>query len=458
MPDKQEPITAITPQEYADRLTTSFAASAENPRAWSEASRDAEFLTKRHSTWFERLSLKFIFRRIGRPDVQVALWDETTVGESAVCRGKIIIRSPRALRALLVNQVIGFGEGFMDDEIGVEGDLVDVLTAIDLGYSRSRKGRRYPSVFPWSWLKHSFAAARSNVRHHYDIGNDFYRLWLDRQYIYTCAYYPTPAATLDEAQTAKLEHICRKLRLQPGETVIEAGCGWGALALYMARQYKVRVKAFNLSREQMTFARERAVAEQISDRVEFIEDDYRNMTGKCDAFVSVGMLEHVGVENYRSMGRLINRVLTPTGRGLIHCIGRNAACPLDSWTTRYIFPGAYAPSLREMMDLFEEQAFSVLDVENLRRHYARTCAEWLERFERAADEVKRMFDERFVRMWRLYLAGSCAAFRAGDLQLFQVLFARPDKNDFPLTRVDWYETSIKMAPGKPERNGSDGNV
>jgi cyclopropane-fatty-acyl-phospholipid synthase len=235
-----------------------------------------------------------------------------------------------------------------------------------------------------------------------------------------------------------MDHVCRKLRLKPGESVVEAGCGWGALALHMARKYGVKVRAFNLSTEQLAYARDLAAAERLNDRIEFIEDDYRNITGKCDAFVSVGMLEHVGAENYAGMGRMMDRILKRDGRGLIHSIGRNIACPLDQWTTKYIFPGAYAPSLREMMDLFEDGCFSVLDVENLRIHYARTCAEWLARFEAVANQVERMFDEQFVRMWRLYLAGSSAAFRSGFLQLFQVLFARSELNDLPFTRADWY--------------------
>lgn len=444
----QSSAVGISTQDHAEPLTRSPATSLDHQRSVQTASFDRKTLsTNRHSTFLERLLLQIVVQRIGCPDIRVELWDGATFGQPVTCCGRIVIRQPRALHRLLWNVVLGFGEGFMNDEIVVDGDLVDVLTAVDLGYLRVRKRRRYQSVFPRKIFGYSLAASKSNVRHHYDIGNDFYRLWLDRQCVYTCAYYPNSEATLEEAQIAKLDHVCRKLRLKTGETVIEAGCGWGALALHMAHRYKVTVKAFNLSHEQIVFARERAVAEQVADRIEFIEDDYRNATGTCDAFVSVGMLEHVGVANYRRLGRLIDRLLKPSGRGLIHCIGRNTARPLDAWTSKYIFPGAYAPSLREMMDLFEEQSFSVLDVENLRPHYARTCAEWLTRFERVKDQVQQMFDEPFVRMWRLYLAGSCAAFRSGDMQLFQVLFARADKNDLPLTRADWYATPINTDAG-----------
>lgn len=394
----------------------------------------------RKSSIFERLFIQYLFKQIGSPAVEIALWDGTQFGSRSPSAGRIVIRSPHGLRRLLFDCVLGFGEGYIANEIRVEGDLVQVLTELDRGLSRMRQTDKTRRFLRWSGIPNSFLAAKSNVHHHYDIGNDFYRLWLDRQCVYTCAYYAQPDATLEEAQTAKMDHVCRKLRLKAGETVIEAGCGWGALALHMARHYGVNVRAFNLSREQLTYARDLASREGLSGRVEFIEDDYRNINEKCDAFVSIGMLEHVGGGNYRQTGGLIDRVLNRKGRGLIHSIGRVAARPLDNWTVKYIFPGAYAPSLREMMDLFECGRFAVHDVENLRLHYAKTCAEWLTRFERAADQVRQMFDDQFVRMWRLYLAGSCAAFQNGDLQLYQVLFARADNEDLPWTRADLYAT------------------
>ncbi|MET0657252.1 MAG: cyclopropane-fatty-acyl-phospholipid synthase family protein, partial [Steroidobacteraceae bacterium] len=231
----------------------------------------------------------------------------------------------------------------------------------------------------------------------------------------------------------------RKLRLHPGEQVVEAGCGWGGLALHMAQHYGVKVRAFNISREQILYARERAQVEGLGQRVEFVEDDYRNISGQYDAFVSVGMLEHVGIENYPELGCVIHRSLKPNaGRGLIHSIGRNWWKPMHRWIDRRIFPGADPPSLRQMMDIFEARDFSVLDVENLRLHYARTLQLWHELFEQNAGRVAQMFDERFVRMWRLYLLGSRAAFLSGEMQLFQVLFARGTNNDVPWTREHLY--------------------
>ena len=256
--------------------------------------------------------------------------------------------------------------------------------------------------------------------------------------VYTCAYFSSPDMSLEQAQFAKLDHVCRKLRLQPGEKVVEAGCGWGALALHMARHYGVMVQAYNISREQIAFARQRARAEGLDGQVEFIEDDYRNVRGEFDAFVSVGMLEHVGTEHYRELGAVIDRSLRDSGRGLIHSIGLNYPRHMDAWTERHIFPGACPPTLAQMMQIFEPFDFSVLDVENLRLHYARTLEHWLQRYEDNAGRVSEMFDAAFVRAWRLYLAGSLTAFRSGGMQLFQVTFTRPDQNQLPWTRQYLY--------------------
>ncbi|HEX5228792.1 MAG TPA: cyclopropane-fatty-acyl-phospholipid synthase family protein, partial [Bryobacteraceae bacterium] len=273
---------------------------------------------------------------------------------------------------------------------------------------------------------------------HYDLGNDFYKLWLDERLLYTCAYFPTPSSTLEQAQVAKMDHVCRKLRLQPGETVVEAGCGWGGLGLHMAREYGVRVKAYNISREQIAYARERARAEGMSDRVEYIQDDYRNIAGKFDVFVSVGMLEHVGLAHYRELSEIVHRTVGDTGRGLLHFIGRNSPAVFSRWIRKRIFPGAYAPSLRESLMVLEPKEFSVMDVENLRLHYAKTLEHWLERFEKSWHQVTQMYDVRFARAWRLYLAGSIAAFRTGNLQLFQILFAGSKRDPIFWTRDPLY--------------------
>jgi cyclopropane-fatty-acyl-phospholipid synthase len=285
------------------------------------------------------------------------------------------------------------------------------------------------------------------VERHYDLGNDFYAQWLDPELVYTCAYFERPEVGLEEAQVAKLDLVCRKLALRPGETVVEAGCGWGALARHMARRYGVRVTACNLSREQVAWARRRAALEGLADRVEYLEADYRELRGRFDAFVSVGMLEHVGLRSYGDLARTIDRCLDPRrGRGLLHFIGRDAPRPLNAWIRRRIFPGAYPPTLDQVVRLVLRPArLGAVDVENLRRHYALTLDHWRRRYEAAVAAGRVGFDERFRRAWRLYLAGSQAAFLTGALQLFQLTFARRADDALPWTRASLYRTQADGA-------------
>jgi cyclopropane-fatty-acyl-phospholipid synthase len=389
---------------------------------------------------FDRWLLSLLHRSLGDAPVRLALWDGTEHRPAARSVATLHVRDRKTLVGMLLDPDLNVGDAYASGRLEVEGDMVAANEAV----FRALHSGGYAATLPWWRFSraggHGLRASRHNIHHHYDIGNDFYRLWLDRQMVYTCAYFPTPTATLEEAQEAKMDYVCRKLDLRAGEKVVEAGCGWGSLALHMARRYGVTVRAFNISREQVRHARRRAEDEGLAGRVEFVEDDYRNIDERCDAFVSVGMLEHVGPHNYHTLGAVIDRCLSPVrGRGLLHFIGRNRLRPLNAWIRKRIFPGAYPPTLGQVMEeILEPWSFSVLDVENLRLHYARTLRHWLHRFEGTAEEVARMFDEPFVRAWRLYLAGSEAAFATGWLQLFQVTFARPDKDDGPWTRADLY--------------------
>jgi cyclopropane-fatty-acyl-phospholipid synthase len=339
------------------------------------------------------------------------------------------------------NPDLYFGDAYTQGSLEVEGDLVSFLETLYRSAPKADQLHPLAKLF-WQWINravpNSATGSRANIHHHYNLGNDFFQLWLDEEMVYTCAYFPTPTLSLELAQRAKLDYVCRKLQLQPGETVIEAGCGWGALARHMAKHYGVKVRAFNLSHEQVRFARERAATEGLAGQVEYVEDDYRNITGRCDAFVSVGMLEHVGRDHYQALGGLIDRCLNLQGRGLIHSIARDQAYPMNAWIERRIFPGSYPPTLREMMDIFEPCGFSVLDVENLRLHYAKTLQHWLARFDARQDLVRDRFDDDFVRAWRLYLAGSLAGFTTGWLQLFQIVFTRSGQNNIAWTRDHLY--------------------
>lgn len=394
------------------------------------------------STKFERSVLKRALQITGAPKVTVRLWDGATAGDGGAAAATLTVHGRAALWRLLARGDIAFGDLYSDGGIAVDGDLTQFLCEMFTATARARRENRWLDtairIFTPRPRLNTTTGSRRNIRHHYDIGNDFYRLWLDERMQYTCAYYPDQTFTVEQAQRAKMDHVCKKLQLKPGDTVVEAGCGWGSLAFYMAQNYGASVTAYNISAEQVSYARARAREAGLEDKLNYVEDDYRNISGEFDAFVSVGMLEHVGRAQYKTLGDVVAQCLRRGGRGLVHTIGRNRPRLMSPWIEKRIFPGAYPPTLREMMDIFEGRDFSVLDVENLRLHYARTLQHWRERYEAALPRVREMFDEEFARAWHLYLCGSQAAFLSGSLQLFQVVFAHGDDNGVPWTRGHLY--------------------
>ncbi len=406
--------------------------------AWPHPGRNGNAHSSDRVYAVDRWLVHMFLHALGDPALQVCLWDGKEIPLAGSRPGLgMVIHDRAALWRLLTNPLLHFGDDYSAGRIEIEGELVSFLETVYRAMAGSPKFRRVsdPSAYRRNQPHlNSIAGSRQNIHHHYDIGNDFYQLWLDANMQYTCAYFPDPAASLEEAQVAKMDLVCRKLRLQPGQTVVEAGCGWGALARHMAKRYGVTVRAYNISHEQIVHARQRSKAEGLEGQVEYIEDDYRTIKGYYDVFVSVGMLEHVGPDHYQELGAVIDRCLKEQGTGLIHTIGQNSATPMSPWFLQRIFPGSYPPTIREMMALFEPSEFTVLDVENLRLHYAKTCEHWLERFEQNLNRVREMFDERFIRAWRLYLSGCVANFSIGSLQLFQVVFSRSTNNQVPWTR------------------------
>jgi len=390
------------------------------------------WLVRRARRWFEAM---------GRPPLRVSLWDGTLLGAPDARTG-VRILDPGALLRLLFDPELQAGDLYSAGRVEIEGDPIEFVGEV---YAARPTG-----VVRSGWLTRLIDGARSNdpgsarrsARHHYDLGNEFYRLWLDERMQYTCAYFPSYEVGLEVAQLAKLDHVCRKLDLHPGERVIEAGCGWGGLALHMARAYGARVRAYNVSAEQVAWAREQAAKQQLQDRVEFVLDDYRSASGRADKFVSVGMLEHVGPEHFGELGRVIERSLEPHGLALIHTIGRSIPLRLHRWIARRVFPNAHPPTLREMMDIFEPHDFAVLDVENLRLHYALTLRHWLARYERTFERAVALVGREHARAWRLYLAGSVAAFERGSLHLFQVVVSRAANDRIPWTRAPVYARAL----------------
>lgn len=383
-----------------------------------------------------------LMQLIGNPALCLKLWNNQELMSPKDAVGTLHFHDRGSLYRVITNPDLHFGDLYSAGRISLNGDLVASMEEVYRSMLRASKS---------SWLGHAITAwqkrpransisgSLNNIHHHYDLGNDFYELWLDTQAMqYTCAYYPNPEATLEDAQIAKMHHVCRKLELKPGDTVVEAGCGWGGLARFMAANYGVKVRSYNISKEQVAYAREKAKQQGLETQVEYIEDDYRNISGEYDAFVSVGMLEHVGQQQFKALGAVVDRCLKVNGRGLVHSIGRNSPQLMNAWIEKRIFPGAYPPSIKEMMDIFEPFDLSVLDVENLRLHYAKTLEHWLQRFDDNEDKITNMFDDNFTRAWRLYLAGSIAAFLTGELQLFQVVFSRQENNQIPWTRTHLY--------------------
>ena len=421
--------------------TTKHSVSTQKPPASAARANAA------HGLDIERRLLRKLLEQLGGPAFSVVLWNGD---EIAICEGtpvaRLVIKNRRALWRIIHSPEMQFGEAYAAGEIAVEGDLIRFIKECyraDRASARSRgPARRFVEsgmcVLRRLLNNNSLVGSKTNIHHHYDIGNDFYRMWLDREMLYSCAYFPSPSVSLEEAQVAKMDHICRKLNLRREETVFDVGGGWGAMAIHMAKRYGVRVKAFNISEEQLEFSRCRLKEEGLGSRVEFIKDDYRNISGRFDAFVSIGMLEHVGRRYYREFGRVIDRCLGPNGRGLMHSIGQDQPTEGSPWIKRRIFPGGYVPSLREMLGIWEPFGMSILDVENLRLHYAKTLRHWLDRFNAVEDKVVEKFDRNFVRAWRLYLSGSVSAFESGALQLFQVLFGRPGITDGRWTRAQMY--------------------
>jgi cyclopropane-fatty-acyl-phospholipid synthase len=279
------------------------------------------------------------------------------------------------------------------------------------------------------------ARSRRNVAHHYDLNGRLYSLFLDRDRQYSCAYFPHGDETLEEAQAAKKRHIAAKLKLdRPGLTVLDIGCGWGGMALTLARDYGAYVTGITLSEEQLHEARARAAAEGLEDRVTFELMDYRAVDETFDRIVSVGMFEHVGVPNYQAYFNTIKKCLAPDGVAILHSIGRFAGAAITNpWIQKYIFPGGYSPALSEVTPAIEKSGLLMTDIEILRLHYAKTLVHWRRRFAANRDAIAALYDERFCRMFEFYLSASELTFRINDHMNFQIQMTH-SREALPLTR------------------------
>ena len=356
--------------------------------------------------------------------------------------------SRKGMRRIILDPRLGAAEAFMDGEMRIEqGDIMELIQLLRANTPWDRGGKlkeRGPVGEAADWIKTRInsinrrSRSRSNVAHHYDIGNDLYRLFLDSDMQYSCAYWPREDMTLEAAQEAKKAHIAAKLALAPGQRILDIGCGWGGMAITLAKLVDVQVLGITLSEEQLALARDRAVAEGVADRVTFELIDYRDLAdrepGRFDRIVSVGMFEHVGARNFETFFRACANLMTAEGVMLVHTIGRfGKPGSTDAFTRKYIFPGGYIPALSETVAASEKSRLIVTDVETLRLHYALTLRQWYARTLAHRDEIVAMMGDRFFRMWTFYLAGATAAFENGGMGNYQIQFAR-SRHALPLTR------------------------
>ncbi|APH71771.1 SAM-dependent methyltransferase [Aquibium oceanicum] len=376
-----------------------------------------------------------------------------TFGDGTGPRLTIAIRTQHAERAIGFDPMLAVPETYMDGELDVvEGDLIDMLriayqnmgpSGLDVAWTRALEGAR--SAFRRFQQLNTTVRARRNVARHYDLSPELYRLFLDNDMQYSCAYFEGPDVTLEEAQLAKKRHIAAKLDLKPGQTVLDIGCGFGGLSLYLARNFDVDVVGVTLSEEQHAIATERAHAEGLDRHVHFELRDYRDLSERFDRIVSVGMFEHVGVNHYRTFFDKCATLLKPDGVMLLHSIGRfGPPAATNAFIRKHIFPGGYIPALSEVLPSVERAGLMSGDIEILRLHYAETLKHWRQRFLANRDRIKSIYDERFCRMWEFYLAGSEAAFRWQDMMVFQIQLTRSN-SVLPMTREYMLESERDLA-------------
>ncbi len=353
------------------------------------------------------------------------------------------------LARIVAEPYLGIAEAYMDGRLVMEqGEIRDLLALGSKHAGAARWSRPSPAKRVWNALRAeaiSRTAARRNVAHHYDLSYDLYRRFLDADMQYSCAYFERSDMGLDEAQLAKKRHIAAKLDLAPGHRVLDIGCGWGGMALSLAAWTGARVDGVTLSTEQLAIAQKRADAEGLASRVDFSLTDYRDVTAKYDRIVSVGMFEHVGPKNYQEFFDKIADLLADDGVALLHSIGSSRPPgPTNAFTTKHIFPGAYVPSLSEVLRTVELAGLRVTDVEILRLHYAKTLEHWNRRFQAAREEIAAIYDERFCRMWECYLAGAEMGFVYGGHMIFQMQLTK-QVAALPITRNYMRETELSLS-------------
>lgn len=350
------------------------------------------------------------------------------------------LNDPDILKKALKNPSIAFGEAYMDSRLEIMSSLDDAVKLAELNPMKIRASetlKHLPKLH-----KNKKTKQAEYIAHHYDLGNDFYRLWLDPTMNYSCAYFHTHKDSLETAQRQKTDYILRKLQLQPGMTLLDIGSGWGFLLIEAAKKYKVKGYGVSLSKEQVLYAQDLAKHEKVTDLVTFEYLNYLDIPQHIvfDRVVSVGFYEHVGKDNLADYFKVVDRHLKHDGISVLHAISHRLETPSDAWIDKYIFPGGYIPSVRETVNLIANQGFQLFDYENLGQHYAMTIEKWRRNYESHKAKVIAMYGERFYRMWQLYLIGAMTAFKVGSTGLSQWVFKKGQNPTWPLTREYLYKT------------------
>lgn len=375
--------------------------------------------------------------------IDVEFWDGETVhfgeGESIA---KIIMHELIPIKEIVAHASLTFGEAYMDGKIEIQGDLQELVTLAYRSQDSFFNNSKFSKLIPKH--SHSEKVSKNDVQSHYDIGNDFYEMWLDKTMTYSCAYFASESDTLEAAQMNKVRHILNKLHAREGETLLDIGCGWGTLLFTAAKEYGLKATGVTLSQQQYDFVSDKIKAEGLTGQVNVYLEDYRELKEQYDHVTSVGMFEHVGKENLAAYFSKIDQLLVENGTALIHGItGQHKGAGVDAWINKYIFPGGYIPNLAENIDHIMDAHLQVDDLEPLRRHYQKTLEIWTDNFHDVSESVISRYGERFYRMWDLYLQACAASFESGNIDVVQYLLTKgASSTNLPMTRSYIYHADV----------------
>jgi len=395
--------------------------------------------------------LDSVFKRVDGETFEIEYWDgEVKVFNSELKSDsafKLIFSEKLSLNEIRKSPQLKMAEAYMEGKINFEGDIKKLIeTAGKNVFELKEEIEKYKvdKILDFQTAS-SPSEEEKGVRKHYDIGNNFFKLWQDDTMTYSCAYFKNEEDELKKAQLQKIDHVLEKLDLQTGERLLDIGCGWGSLALRAAENYGVKVMGITLSKEQEIEAKKRAAEAGLADKIAIRRQDYRDLAEEDEQFdkiVSVGMFEHVGKENIPLYFEVIDKLLKNRGLSLLHSITHLKEKPAHPWLQKYIFPWGYIPSLREIVWELPEHNFHLLDAEDIGYHYSLTAERWLDNYEQVSEEIKEKFDEHFYRMWRTFLLGVVFTFRYASTSVHQVLFSKGKSTELPLTREYIYQNDL----------------